>query len=331
MSVFTRNGDTPFKADRPIVCYISYIGDEDLTGETLRGISELLPDKGDLPYNNFHKDLIDKGYVDTYLTPPKGETSGTLYRCIIPIGTAFFISDDLSEICAKEVEVSNKVDEIPQLMDVISLGLLPFLTNHFFGNEGDNIIGGICLSTGDIINPLKYTCGGANAVGIVCNIHDNTSKILALKEVSLPWCTIAPDKRKCVTKHATTKKRIAYKDLNGYLNCKEISKHKSYRENLYPAISHCLNYSTGRLGAGRWFLGSSADMISAIRENMLKINVSLALLKDKGVDCDLLQNQWYWTSTELHELSSWVVVADNGFFGFNAKSSKCAVRPMTMI
>lgn len=327
MAVFTRNCNLTFKADKPIVCYV-YNDDGLYAGDAIK--SDTSPARKDTLYNNFNKDLVTSGYVGAYLsTPADPPTDKTLYRCMIEPGTDFIVSDNLREICATEVTVTNRADEIPPLIEVISLGLLSYLSNTLFAEDGQ--IGCLCTKYGKAVKPTNYNGYPADIVGIVCNNHDNTNKIIGLKEVHLPWCVIPPDKRKCVTKQHTTKKAIAHKDLNGYLNCRDASKHKSYSIGGYPAISYCLNYSAGNWGAGRWFLGSVRDIVSMIRENMLKINVALAILKEMGVDCDLLQSKWYWTSTEFHELSAWTVVAENGFLGYNAKTAEGAVRAMTMV
>ena len=265
---------------------------------------------------------------------PKAEDGEVIYRCTIKAGVQFFVSDNLKEICAREIIIDREVDwlDIEEYADLVKAWpqcLYNYFANKFFG-EGDSIIGCFCLDNGRIVKPTNYYGKKEDVVGIVCNEHDGVAIVAALNEKPLAWCTLDPDKCRILTKTCSKHKQIAYKDPNGYENCKNVMKSKKYNPEIYPAVTYCLNYSKGGYKEGRWFMGSANDIIPMVRDNMFIINLTLLGLKHWGVDCDLLENSRYWTSTEFHEVSAWMVTAESGFFGYNVKSAKCAVRPITI-
>ena len=329
MSVFTRNTSKLFYHDKDLDCFI--IRDEPVT------LNELTNDTpgqyDDKLYNNLNKDVINGDYVDAYLSLPVGIscTDKYVYRCTIPAGMPFYISDNLKEVAARKLIVNEQVFSKPNFKDVLACGYVDCLRLDLFKDNVKNEIAYFVLLGGRVVNPYQYIGNGSDVVGIVCNLHDNVAKVIAVTEKELEWSVLPPDKTRVVTKNPIKEKKLARQDLNGYQNTHAITKSRKFRCENYPAIDYCLNYSKGDLKTGRWFLGSASDIVALARNNMLRINAALAILQYKGCECDLVGCDWYWTSTEYHENSVWAVAVDNGFLGYNVKAKKGGVRPMTII
>ena len=328
MSVFTRNTNKLFYHDRDLDCFV--VRDEpvtlsELTNDTPSNYDEKL-------YNNLNKDIINGDFVDAYLSLPVGiYNEKYVYRCTIPAGMPFYISDNLKEVAAKKLVVNERITSQPIFKEVLVSGYVDCLRLDLFRDNIKDEIAYFVLLGGKVVNPYQYIGTGSDVVGVICNLHDNVAKVIAIEEKELEWSTLQPDKTRIVTKKQYKEKKVARQDLNGYQNTHAVTKSKNFKYENYPAIDYCLDYSNGDLGKGRWFLGSAGDVVSLARDNMLRINAALAILQYKGVDCDLLDCDWYWTSTEYHENSVWAVVVNSGFLGFNVKAKKGGVRPMTII
>ena len=329
MSVFTRDNWLTFDYDKDLVCFI-VSSENRQKGETI--INKTPGEYDEKMYNNLNKDVINGDYVDAYLSVPH-DCETNLYKCLIPSGTPFYFSDDLKEVSAKKLIVQERVNpcDIPTHKDVLAGGYVDCLRLTLFKDNTKSKIGFYLSDSGSIINPYNYIGNGNDVIAVISNIHDDCAKVIALKEKSLEWSTILPDKTRIVTKTPYKDKKVACKDLNGFQNTKAVTKSKRFSYEKYPAITYCLNYSRGGYKEGRWFLGSAGDIVSMVRNNMLIINAALAVLQYKGCDCDLLNHDWYWSSSEYHENSVWCVIANSGFLGFNVKSKSGGVRPMTII
>lgn len=329
MSVFTRDNWRTFDYDKDLVCFI-VTNENKQNGDII--INEKPGEYDEKIYNNLNKDVINGEYVDAYLLVPF-EFDKIIYKCIIPSGTPFYFSDDLKEISAKKIIIQEPVSlcDIPTHKEVLASGYVDCLRLSLFKGSPKNEIGFFLLNSGNIINPYNYIGNGNDVIAVISNLHDGCATIIALKETSLEWSTLLPDKTRIVTKTPYKDKKVACKDLNGFQNTKSVTKSKRFVYENYPAITYCLNYSCGDYKEGRWFLGSAGDIVSMIRNNMLTINAALSVLQYKGCDCDLLKYDWYWSSSEYHENSVWCVIANSGFLGFNVKSKKGGVRPMTII
>jgi hypothetical protein len=293
-------------------------------------------------YNNLNKDVINGGYYCAYIKVPEDLdlTSFNLYQCNIPNNVEFIVSDDLKQVAAKEIIVRGKIASVPSF-DFAWAGDGPDYPTRFdyidclryelFKNNKKGFIGYFVYDNGNIINPYDYIGNGNDIIGIICNVHDGVAKVLGLKEKKLSWCTLPCDKTRLVTKKPQKHKKIACQDLNGYQNCEQVKKSKKFKTENYPALEYTMKYSAGNYSMGRWFIPSAGDVVAFVRNEMLKINVSLAILKHKGGNCDLLDCDWYWSSTELHENSVWEVEVSTGFLGTNVKSKEGGVRPITII
>lgn len=328
MSVFTRNIGKLFYHDKDLECFI--VRDEPVT---LKELTNDIPGQYDEKlYNNLNKDVVNGDYVDAYLSLPAGiYIEKYVYRCNIPAGMPFYISDNLKEVAAKKLKVNERITSQPVFSEVLASGYVECLRLDLFRDNDKNQIAYFVLIGGKVVNPYKYIGTGSDVVGVVCNLHDSVAKVIAINEKNLEWSILPPDKTRINTKAPVKEKKIACKDLNGYRNTQTTIKSRRFRYENYPAFEYCLRYSKGDLKEGRWFLGSACDIISLARDNMLRINTALAILQYKGCECDLLDCDWYWTSTEYHENSVWAVVVNSGFLGFNVKSKKGGVRPMTII
>ena len=83
-----------------------------------------------------------------------------------------------------------------------------------------------------------------------------------------------------------------------------------------PAVGELMEmYGTtaGNITDGRGTTGASG-------ENKNVINDALATLKNLGVDCTTLANEYYWSSSEYHNSSSWLFHMDNGDRNGNIRS-----------
>ncbi len=342
MCVFTRNSFLTFTHYKNLLCYAVVPKYTTLdSGQVLK--NEEQGDYADEQYNNLNKDIINGGYVNAYIDVPDDLDLKTfdIYQCNIPKEVEFIVSDNLKEVAAKEIIVRGKIGSVPTY-DLPWAGDGPDYPTRFDfidclryelykKNKNKSFIGYFLNDKNNFINPYDYIGYGDDIVGIVCNVHDNVAKILSLKEKKLSWCTLPCDKTRIVTKTPQKHKKFAYQDLNGFQNCEQIKKSKKFCDEDYPALMFATNYSSGIFVSGRWFIPSAGDVISFVRNDMLKINVSLAILKHKGVDCDLLNCDWYWSSTELHENGVWEVETTSGFLGTNVKAKEGGVRPITII
>lgn len=334
MSVYVRKSNLMFFAPQDITCFIKGEKNQYISGEALVGDASIRYDEF-AEYNNMHKDIIDQGFVTAFMYCPKTYGDEVVYRCTVKAGVQFFVGDNLKEISAREIIIEREadfvdIDEFDDLVKAWPQGLYNYFGRKCFDEGSNGIIGFLCLDGGQVVNPTTFYGNKSNVVGVVCDEHDGVAIVAALDEVSLAWCTLEPDKCRILTKTCTKHKKLAYTDPNGYENCKNVRKSRKYNPEIYPAITHCIKYSKGSYKEGRWFMGSANDIISMIRENMFIINLTLLALKKWGVECDLLHDGQYWTSTEFHEVSAWMVTAETGFFGYNVKSARCAVRPITI-
>ena len=328
MNVFTRNVFRTFTHHKNLVCYVAVPNTQTLkAGDRLT--NKVQGDYDNELYNNLNKDVINGDYYCAYITVPEDLdlTSYNLYQCNIPDGVEFIVSDDLKQVAAKEIIVEYKITFIPSF----DFGFIDCLRYELFKKNKESFIAYFVYDNGDIINPYDYIGDGKDIVGIICNVHDGVAKVLGVKEKKLCWCNLPCDKTRLVTKTPQKHKKIACQDLNGYQNCEQIKKSKKFRTENYPALEFTMGYSAGNYPMGRWFIPSAGDVIAFVRNEMLKINVSLAILKHKGGDCNLLDCDWYWSSTEFHENSVWEVEVSTGFLGTNVKAKEGGVRPITII
>lgn len=331
MKVFTRNALKTFTSHKDLHCYVAVpntqtlnVGDKLINNEQGDYDAEL--------YNNLNKDVINGGYFCAYITIPKDLdfNLNNIYQCVIPSSTEFIVSDNLKEVAAKQLIVENRITSMPSTdsawdyVDCLRYEL-------FKNNKDESFIGYFVYDNGNIINPYNYIGSGNDIIGIICNVHDGVAKVLAIKEKKLSWCTLPCDKTRLVTKTPLKHKKAACQDLNGYLNCEQIKKSKKFFIGNFPALEFTMNYSTSNYPKGRWYIPSAGDVIAFARNEMLKINVSFAILKHKGGNCDLLNCDWYWSSTEFHENSVWEVEVTSGFLGTNVKSKEGGVRPITIV
>lgn len=278
-------------------------------------------------YNGINHYRIDDGFINCML---RSDYYGIAcpYNAVIPAGTEYYVNNGLFRIASREVKIgSNASEPISGWRENIRL-ILPQLSEHYFGNNNGEIKPGYYYTCeGKFINPLNRNTDDIVA-GIVTNVNGNHIVIMSLDEQELIWCP--EDKcEKLMNKPLTDGiHRYNESDENGSENTLGIIRSVLYNID-FAAVNWCNRYGMTRWNGVKWHLGSSSEVVSAIRDNMLPINISIALYDD---DCPLINSLgWYWTSTEHDERYALYVDATDGTVAPHQKTSKALVRAFSVI
>lgn len=102
-------------------------------------------------------------------------------------------------------------------------------------------------------------------------------------------------------------------DVKGKLNTEILKNTNDFSDELYPAVSYCLNYSRFKSDKGNWYLPSLGEL-NVISYYRLDLNDTL-----KSLNFSVLDNSWYLSST---------VTKSSGTFGvelYKGVVSTCSI------
>lgn len=228
------------------------------------------PDKkGDIGLKSDNKYCIYGGVIHACTTTfDNGFEHKVCLKAVIRKGTEFYIQDDLKDVAAKELYITDE-----EVTDKRSTDLTEYLedaiNNAESGNDGVKV-GYYRLSNGNFVNPFEYKEG--TIIGVVAFFDKNGNPVsVSVKSENLPWMKVL-----FINKISSD---ILYddtvEDMDGMRHTKDILSKKTYDPNIFVAVEYCNTYSTEGTKPGDWYIPAIGECVK-ITQNMLIINMSLS-------------------------------------------------------
>lgn len=277
-------------------------------------------------YNGINNYRIDDGFINGML---RSNYYGTAkpYEAVIPAGTEYYVNNGLFRIAARQLQIKSKASEpITNWRDNIK-PILGQLSEYYFGGGDEVKPGYYYMGNGRFINPLKRESSDLVS-GIVTNVTDTHITIMSIDEQELIWCPEYKCEKLMDKPLNDGIHRYNESDDSGEENTLSIIRSDSYNID-FAAVNWCNKYGMTRWDNIKWYLGSAHEVLSAIRDNMLPINVAIALCGDDYQLLDSLGR--YWTSTEFNNSHALCVDATDGTIAPHEKASEKKVRAFSII
>lgn len=259
---------------------------------------------GEVVLNSYNKYRIEGGAIHACTTTfDNGFDDNICLRAVIRKGTEFYIQDDLKQVAAKELYITDE-----EVTDKRSTDLTEYLEdaikNTESGNDGVKV-GYYRLSNGNFVNPFEYKEG--TIIGVVAFFDKNGNPVsIGVNFKKLPWL-----KRPFNNKISSD---ISYddtvEDMDGMRHTKDILNSKDYDPDNFAAVDYCRNYSTEGTKPGDWYMPAIGECVK-IAQNMLIINMSLSKAGFATFDLSYL-----WSSSERNVWSgsyAWYCLVDVGY------------------
>ena len=224
---------------------------------------------GDIVIKNCNKYRIEGGAIYAYTKSfDNGFDAEICLKAIIKKGTEFYIQDDLKEVAAKELYITDEVVTEKENTD-LSEYLEDIIKNAESNTDGIKI-GYYRLSNGNFVNPFEYKEG--TIIGVVAYFDSNDNPVsIGINFKIFPWM-----KRTFLRYEISSD--ISYddtvKDMDGMIHTKNILNSKDYPNN-FVAIKYCKLYSTEGTKRGDWYMPAIGECLK-IAQNILAINASLS-------------------------------------------------------
>ena len=242
------------------------------------------PDKkGDIGLKADNKYCIYGGVIHACTTTfDNGFEHKVCLKAVIRKGTEFYIQDDLKDVAAKELYITDE-----EVTDKRSTDLTEYIEDAINNAESYNDyvkVGYYRLSNGKFVNPLEYKEG--TIIGVVAFFDKNGNPVsVGVKSEKIPWMKIPLIN--------TVSSNIFYddfvEDMDGMRHTKDILSRKDYDPDIFVAVNYCNNYSTEGTKPGDWYMPAIGECLK-IAQNMLIINMSLS---KAGLDTfDLHSSMW---------------------------------------
>lgn len=261
-------------------------------------------------YNGINHYRVDDGFINGMLREDYYGVAKP-YKAVIPKGTEFYVNNGLFRIAARKMTISKEVVTVmPTLQETLS-PMMPLLLEEIFGNDDEVKPGFYYMNDGTYLNPnktkmdfLAYVCG------IVSGVNDDNITVMSVDEKRLTWCNLEHPTRICADTDV---------DSSGDEVMLKLMRNDHYGDAFAPA-RWCTKYENAGGLRGTWHMGSVPEVISAVRENMLEINLAIAHMNDaysiltqnEGtyplIDC--LSN--YWTSVDSDDEYAYSVDGTDG-------------------
>ena len=248
------------------------------------------PDKnGEIVLNSYNKYRIKGGAIHACTTTFDNWfdwfDDNICLRAVIRKGTEFYIQDDLKQVAAKELYITDE-----EVTDKRSTDLTEYLEDAIKNTEsnGNGVkVGYYRLSNGNFVNPFEYKEG--TIIGVVAFFDKNGNPIsIGVNFKKLPWMKMPFNNK--------VSSNIFYEDIvedmDGIKHTKDIVSSKDYDPDNFAAVEYCSNYSTEGTKPGDWYMPAIGECVK-IAQNMLIINTSL--LKAGFATFDL---SYLWSSSE---------------------------------
>ena len=140
---------------------------------------------GEVVLNSYNKYRIEGGAIHACTTTfDNGFDDNICLRAVIRKGTEFYIQDDLKQVAAKELYITDE-----EVTDKRSTDLTEYLEdaikNMESGNDGVKV-GYYRLSNGNFVNPFEYKEG--TIIGVVAFFDKNGNPVsIGVNFKKLPW------------------------------------------------------------------------------------------------------------------------------------------------
>lgn len=284
-------------------------------------------------YNGINHYRIDDGFVNGML---RADDYGVAkpYKATIPAGTDFYVNNGLFRIASRKMRISKEIaTSTPSLQDSLTQ-ILPQLLESTFGNDDSIRPGFYYTNDGAYLNPNKTDMGSAQRVcGIVSGIDGDKITIISLDEVKMPWCKLDSSVRICSDDDV---------EVSGEEVMMKLMRNDQYGDAFGPA-RWCSKYETQGGIRGSWHIGSIGEVVGAVRENMLEINIAIAQLNNW---CDTITQQFkmldslslYWTGVDSDDEYAYSVDGSDGRLTrsdkttteLNVRAFMTKIKPLTL-
>ena len=273
-------------------------------------------------YNGRNHYRVEEGYVNGMLRENYYGVAKP-YNAVIPAGSEYYLNNGLYRVASNKMNILGLASlPLPPLHETLQQYLTQ-LSEDAFG-YGDDVIPGFYFTGGRFINPNKMSYEDFSSItGIVTHVDDNFITVMSLDERDLIWC---PEKKfSLISEKSKTDGEHRYNemDTDGEGNTLNILRSDVYDID-FNAVNFCNNYNVYGGMNGRWYLGSSYEVIQAVRNHMQEINIAIAMLGNDYPLLDALSN--YWTSTEYDETYALSVDGTDGTLVASRKDGHRKVR-----
>lgn len=217
---------------------------------------------------------------------------------IIPKGTEYWINPWGTEIAAKQMIITSKKGDKSKLDTAFVEDIL------LKAPEVNGIrIADYLLEDGTFVHPTK-DIAKLKPIGRVVGFHNNEPLVGALEYMTGEWDIRSYSNRTKVLSKQFTECDKAVKDFDGKKWTKEISKFNT-KDN-HPAFNKCSNYRSTE--EKEWYLPALREMMTML-DNTLYLNAA-TMLTEVGFIID--ESDYYWSSSEYDECSSWYCYLGSG-------------------
>lgn len=242
--------------------------------------------------NSYNKYCINVGAIHACTTTYDNGFDGKIcLKAIIRKGVEFYIQDDLKQVAAKELYVTDEVVNGEENTD-LSEYFEDIIKNAESNNSGVKV-GYYRLSNGDFVNPYEYKEG--TIIGVVAFFDKNDNPVcIGVNFKKLPWLR-SPFKNE-ISSDISYDRTI--EDMDGMKHTKDILNSKDYDPNNFEAVKYCSEYSTEGTKPGDWYLPAIGECVK-IAKNVMTINVSLLKAGFDTIDF----SSWMWSSSECRDRS----------------------------
>lgn len=263
---------------------------------------------------------IEGGFIHAVLDASKYEDildDKVAVEAYIPKGTEFYIDDNLNEICAKELRLTE--NEYPVLSGLPDGEQKKLIKEYIIDKyvDRDNVsTGWLCTSDKKFIHPYDVNENNKNnIIGIVCGKSNNGWHVMSLEQSTERWAeTWNSDSVKGLEQ--CTDAESALNNMDGKHNTEMIAKDERYKDGFFPAAKWCLEYETKGTKKGDWYLPACGELWHNMLRNIFILN---AVMKCSSVGVELGTNDFYWSSTEYSSGSARHVGTNLGFVGYDNK------------
>jgi len=273
-------------------------------------------------FNSRNHYRVDDGYINGMLRENYYGVAKP-YNAVIPTGSEYYINNGIYRVASSKMQILGPASlPLPSLQETLAQ-YLPQLAKDAFG-YGDEVKPGFYYTVNRFINPNKVSSEDIGSItGIVTQVDDDVITVMSLDERKLIWCP--ETKYSLISKKAKSdgEHRFNEMDTDGENNTLNILRSDAYDID-FSAVNFCNNYNVYGGMSGRWYLGSSSEVIQAVRNHMQEINIAIAMLGNGYQLLDALDN--YWTSTEYDDTYALSVDGTDGTLVASAKSEHCKVR-----
>ena len=224
---------------------------------------------GDIVLNYNNKYRIEGGAIHACTTTfDNGFDSEICLKAVIRKGTEFYIQDDLKEVAARELYITDE-----KVTGRMSTDISEYLEDAIKDAEsnGDGVkVGYYRLSNGNFVNPFEYKEG--TIIGVVAFFDKNSNPVsIGVNFKKLPWLKMSFKNE--------ISSDIPYgdtvEDMDGMKHTKDILNNKDYDPYNFMAVEYCNNYSTEGTKPGDWYLPAIGECVKIV-QNVLIINMSLS-------------------------------------------------------